>query len=190
MGVAKHAQAGWTPELTERCRKLWREGKSAREIAEALGGMSRHAVIGRMYRLGEAAHGGAHQAKPRKVFAERKTTGTPRADRVNDRPGDNARAASIKAAADARTNGPSRAPHAYRPNVVSIAEPAPLLIPLLSLKYSHCRWPIAGEGADTAFCGHRKEGESSYCAHHSARASLPQKTSAKELTRSLRRYAA
>lgn len=189
MGVPRHAQTGWTPELTERCRVLWREGKSAREIAQILGGgMSRHAVIGRMYRLGETSRAGAHQARPSKPLAERKLGGAGRPG--NDRPGDNAKAASIKAATDARLNGPPRKPRPFKPNVVGLAEPAPLLIPLLSLKHSHCRWPAEGEGADMLFCGHRKKAGSPYCCYHAKLAHEPSKTSAKELTRSLRWFAA
>lgn len=42
----------WTPERIEQLKKLWSEGKSANEIANELGAISRNAVIGKVYRLG------------------------------------------------------------------------------------------------------------------------------------------
>ena len=42
----------WTPERDERLRTLWLDGKSASQIAGALGdGVTRNAVIGRVHRL-------------------------------------------------------------------------------------------------------------------------------------------
>lgn len=41
----------WTSERVEELARLWTEGHSAREIAEALGDVSRNAVIGKAHRL-------------------------------------------------------------------------------------------------------------------------------------------
>jgi hypothetical protein len=48
-----------------------------------------------------------------------------------------------------------------------MSEPAPLHIPLLSLRYHHCR-EVTGTGDDglALYCGHPKSGTTSYCAHH------------------------
>lgn len=42
----------WTDETTKRLRKMWEQGKSARDIGEALGGFTRNAVIGKANRMG------------------------------------------------------------------------------------------------------------------------------------------
>ncbi len=42
----------WTDEQEEKLKQLWREGKTASQIAEELGGVSRNAVIGKAHRLG------------------------------------------------------------------------------------------------------------------------------------------
>ena len=42
----------WTDERTAKLVKLWGEGYSGSEIAEILGGVSREAVLGKIFRLG------------------------------------------------------------------------------------------------------------------------------------------
>ena len=41
----------WTPEREEKLRELWKKGHSASQIASALGGTTRNAVIGKAHRL-------------------------------------------------------------------------------------------------------------------------------------------
>ena len=42
----------WTEERLEKLRSMWADGQTASQIAEALGGVSRNAVIGKAHRLG------------------------------------------------------------------------------------------------------------------------------------------
>tara|TARA_A100001515_G_scaffold23483_1_gene18134 strand:- start:745 stop:903 length:159 start_codon:yes stop_codon:yes gene_type:complete len=42
----------WTDERVSRAIKLWMDGYSGSEIAEALGWVSRSAVIGKLHRMG------------------------------------------------------------------------------------------------------------------------------------------
>ena len=42
----------WTDERIEQLKQLWESGMTASQIAEALGGVSRNAVIGKAHRLG------------------------------------------------------------------------------------------------------------------------------------------
>lgn len=44
--------SGWTEERVGVLKSLWGNGKSASEIAEILGGVTRNAVIGKAHRLG------------------------------------------------------------------------------------------------------------------------------------------
>src|SRR5208337_2932931 len=49
------ARMTWTEERVELLRKLWREGRSAAQVAAALGSeTTRNAVIGKIHRLGLA----------------------------------------------------------------------------------------------------------------------------------------
>ena len=43
---------GWTDERIEQLKQMWQAGMTASQIAEALGGVSRNAVIGKAHRLG------------------------------------------------------------------------------------------------------------------------------------------
>jgi GcrA cell cycle regulator len=49
---------GWTEERVEQLKSLWTEGLSASQIARALGGVTRNAVIGKVHRLGLAGRAG------------------------------------------------------------------------------------------------------------------------------------
>ena len=44
--------SGWTEERLKTLQAMWSDGKTASEIAEVLGGVSRNAVIGKAHRLG------------------------------------------------------------------------------------------------------------------------------------------
>jgi GcrA cell cycle regulator len=59
---------GWTEERVEQLKQLWTEGLSASQIARALGGVTRNAVIGKVHRLGLAGRAGpARSERPRSV---------------------------------------------------------------------------------------------------------------------------
>ena len=45
----------WTPETVDLLKKLWGSGKTASQIAEIIGGVSRNAVIGKAHRLNLSA---------------------------------------------------------------------------------------------------------------------------------------
>ena len=47
-----NAGTSWTAERIEILKQMWAEGRSASEIAQELGGVSRNAVIGKAHRLG------------------------------------------------------------------------------------------------------------------------------------------
>jgi GcrA cell cycle regulator len=62
---------GWTDERVEQLKGLWNEGLSASQIARALGGVSRNAVIGKVHRLGLA--GRAVPARAERPRTQRRT---------------------------------------------------------------------------------------------------------------------
>ena len=45
----------WTEEKVNKLKELWTSGKTAREIASVIGGVSRNAVIGKIFRLNLSA---------------------------------------------------------------------------------------------------------------------------------------
>ena len=45
----------WTPETVDLLKKLWGSGKTASQIAQIIGGVSRNAVIGKSHRLNLSA---------------------------------------------------------------------------------------------------------------------------------------
>lgn len=56
----------WTPERIEELKYLASQGLSNSQIARALGGLSRNAVIGKLHRMGLTTHNGPSRS-PRKI---------------------------------------------------------------------------------------------------------------------------
>ncbi|HEX3991735.1 MAG TPA: GcrA family cell cycle regulator, partial [Acetobacteraceae bacterium] len=62
----------WTDDRIESLKSLWQEGLSASQVACALGGVTRNAVIGKVHRLGLAGRDGAPRvSRPRAPAAPR-----------------------------------------------------------------------------------------------------------------------
>ncbi len=59
----------WTEEKVNRLKELWGKGKTASQIAEIIGGISRNAVIGKAHRLNLSA-----KIKTRSHFSNKKNT--------------------------------------------------------------------------------------------------------------------
>lgn len=67
----------WTDERIDRLKAMWNEGKTASQIADELGGVSRNAVIGKAHRLGLDARPSpvkGHEDKPAKAEPARAPT--------------------------------------------------------------------------------------------------------------------
>lgn len=194
----------WTDERIELLQKMWLQGMSASKIASELAdGLTRNAVIGKVYRLGLSGRG---KAEPQ-PDEERPT---PRLARELDAPlGEDApededrgvaapevrhpaRAESVAAveahpAPFAELAGPTfvsganalavaraRAPApAPQQNVVAMT-PEPVTI--MELRDFMCRWPLGDPTqAEFRFCGARRPiGGGPYCACHAALAYQPQ----------------
>ncbi|WP_421937295.1 GcrA family cell cycle regulator [Phenylobacterium sp.] len=133
---------GWTDDRVERLRALWRDGQSATTVARALG-VTRNAVIGKVYRLGLSGDGrhAAAQAPPPKAARRREPQ-------------------------PARSRAAAPPP---RPAAMVGLEPLVGLAPRLELLGAHvCQWPIGDPHAeDFAFCG-RRAPTGPYCALHDA----------------------
>lgn len=151
----------WTEQRIELLTTLSQQGLSARDIAARLGGVTRDAVIGKLYRINRPA---AAKTPP---------------DRVNIRP------SRAKAAPTVQVEAP------IAPTVIAPAPaPAPTPVAVIIGQASHnhdevgsavltalqphmCRWPFGDPTSNSfRFCGATADG-GSYCGRHAAVAYQP-----------------
>lgn len=154
----------WTKEMSDMAAALWRDGKSARQIAEAMsqvfGLVSRNAVIGRIHRMGLARIGGA--PRPRERPSRAKPKPKPSMPAVSLGAGDDESAHREPPLPRARSDGP---PARQRPE--SAPPPArPLTTMELPFAMTACRCPVGGQGAGTLYCGARTLKGLPYCEAH------------------------
>jgi len=73
LDVRSRGPAEWTDERIAAMKRMWEEGKSAPQIARALGGVSRSSVLGKLHRLKTAKRvtPGARVPTKKKVKGER-----------------------------------------------------------------------------------------------------------------------
>ena len=142
--------AGWSEDRVTTLKSLWLDGLSASQIAKALGGVTRNAVIGKIHRLGlsgrAVASAPTRPARPSIPRSPRRVT-APRA----------------KAAVQLT---PPPAPPAAPPE-------GPGLVSSLATLAAHaCKWPIGDPKASSfSFCGRLANGP--YCPAHKAQAFRP-----------------
>lgn len=138
------AISSWTNDRTQTLIDLWRVGRSAAEIARALTGVSRNAVLGKLYRLG--------LSRPRPAA----------------KPGDRR-----PAKAPPPTSRPRRPPSRAAPPMVPPGEPEIGLTDMAGVGRHACRWPLGEPTSESfALCG-RPAVRGAYCAAHGARAYRP-----------------
>ena len=149
----------WTDERIETLKKLWSDGLSASQIAAALGGITRNAVIGKVHRLGLSGR------------AKSPAAAEPRARKPRSH------AALLRVARPA-VRGNNALAYEFEPE----AEPEPIdnVIPLgqrrslIELSEETCRWPIGDPGSpDFFFCGGHALTGLPYCSYHSRIAYQP-----------------
>jgi GcrA cell cycle regulator len=137
---------GWTDERVDQLKNLWTEGLSASQIARALGGVTRNAVIGKVHRLGLAG-----RATPTR----------------SDRP----RVPSAPRIPAMRTHIPE--PVVVEEDPVTLDDGSHVSV--LAINDRMCRWPI-GDPSENEFhfCGHKPKSGSPYCEAHARKAYQPQ----------------
>ena len=168
----------WTDERVETLKTLWKEGLSASQIANKLGGVSRNAVIGKVHRLGLEG-----RAKPNAPKKEAE----PPAAAVSAEPAPQPEAKTRAEPAPEPANDPGIAPMADddSPTETATAEanetteddvvvPIPLKLKLTELTERTCKWPIGDPMHDDFhFCGHEADEGRPYCEYHSGLAFQP-----------------
>ena len=129
--------ANWTDDRVEQLKNLWTEGLSASQIARAMGGVTRNAVIGKVHRLGLAGRATPSRSdRPRLPMAPKISmrTHTPPAPIVEEDPVtlDDGRHATV-----------------------------------LTINDRMCRWPIGDPSENEFhFCGRNPKSGSPYCEAH------------------------
>jgi len=149
----------WTEERVSVLRQLWGNGKSASEIAEILGGVTRNAVIGKAHRLGLSG-------RPSPI---RKPAPKPRAAKAQ-RPKPAARVAPRGAVKPTTAPAP-RPVYAVPPPAPEVDDAPPGGATILDLNERMCRWPHGDpRQPGFKFCGRSAAPGLPYCAHHAAQA--------------------
>ncbi|MGA0604894.1 GcrA family cell cycle regulator [Phenylobacterium sp. VNQ135] len=180
----------WTPERVELLKALHKEGRSASQIARALGEFSRNAVIGKCNRMGLGPIGGGKASAPQRLKAYhpakpgvRKPKPKPTKPRLavagNGTVFEVAEAPPPRVVVD-RTEAFSPLPG---------TEP----VPFTSRTWNQCAWPVGGEGADTLCCGQPapEEGPRNCLVHREmARNKHAKKYTPAQFVRAMRRWAA
>ncbi len=186
----------WTDERIEQLKSMWGAGQTASQIAEALGGVSRNAVIGKAHRLGlEARPSPVKPNEPEKAPEPVAAPAPPALEPVREVAPAPRPAAPVAAPDDDEPAAPAPPPPA--PVMRSVgpggflrqapgeqhppSTPAPprRLVPakpspdiagkttLLDLNDRICKWPLGHPGEpDFHFCGVKVNPGFPYCVEH------------------------
>lgn len=155
----------WTDERIALLKKMWKEGKSAAEIAKSLGkGVTRNAVIGKAHRMGLSG-----RPSPIKKTAAPKKEAAPKKD-------------PPKTTRSKKTAAPAAAPSTKASSPAKeAAEDVKLFekdvippgggVALIDLTERMCKWPIGDpREPDFTFCGRGIRPGTPYCPDHAAMA--------------------
>lgn len=177
----------WTDERVEKLKTMWGEGQSASQIAKALGGVTRNAVIGKVHRLGlsnratgakaaaSAPAAPAAEAKPAKAAPKAAPAAAAATEALTPEPAPGPAAAATKPVIQSSTM--RREPPPPTPAMVEDAQrTAEALaaikkkakrLDLLELTERTCKWPIGDPATeDFYFCGLGCAPGKPYCDAH------------------------
>ena len=171
---AKGRPSKWTDELIEQLLKLWEEGLSASDIANALGqGFSRNAVIGKVHRLRAAGKAPARRDTDKRSGkragndggASRRKTALAAPASAGAATGKGGQALAVQ-----RQEAPRAAAATAPQNQLKVASVEEGLVKdIMDLKHHSCRWPIGTPGEEGfSYCGRKAADGGPYCAHHAA----------------------
>lgn len=159
-----------TVERIEQIKRVYERGMTSAQIAGAVNHhfgdeMTRRAVIGLYYRYPDELMNYPLPPAPSRARISNKDRA--RRERENEAKRERRRRARIE-----REKNPSQQPERPAPKprpakAPEIYDASALLKRMFELEARECRWPIAGAGADTLFCGHEASG--TYCDHHRQR---------------------
>jgi GcrA cell cycle regulator len=169
----------WTDERINTLKKMWQSGKSASEIAEKLGGVTRNAVIGKAHRLGLSGRPSPIKVQPKKAKAAApapKKALPPKAAMPPKKqviaPAKPVAAAPKIAPKTHHSSGKSLPPTEAAPLAAlanATSRPDGKIISILEVSERLCRWPV-GDPREPGFgyCGSDAANGHVYCAEHVA----------------------
>lgn len=164
----------WTDERIALLKKMWKDGKSAAEIAKTLGkGVTRNAVIGKAHRMGLSGRPSPIKkpAAPKKEPAAKKerATAAPAAPAVPA--GRGKKAAPPPPAATAKASAQLNKEVEELKSIQKEIVPLGGGVALIDLTERMCKWPIGDpRDADFTFCGRGIRPGTPYCPDHAAMA--------------------
>ena len=131
----------WTEEKVESLKKLWGSGKTASQIAEIIGGISRNAVIGKAHRLNLSA-----KIKTRTAIPNQKIENSLDEKAINSKRVRRSKFKSLIIEKDFEPENPKQ---------------------LEELDENSCKWPIGHPDEKSFyFCGRSSLKDFSYCKLH------------------------
>lgn len=154
----------WTDERINLLKRMWKEGKSAADIAKTLGkGVTRNAVIGKAHRMGLS--GRPSPIKKPSPPPARKETGK---KEIAAKPA--AKKAVIAPLAAAKNPALAREAEELK-KIEKEVVPLGGGVPLIDLTERMCKWPIGDpREPDFTFCGRAIRPGTPYCPAHAAMA--------------------
>ncbi|MDP2207089.1 MAG: GcrA family cell cycle regulator [Alphaproteobacteria bacterium] len=163
----------WTDERIALLKKMWKEGKSAAEIAKMLAkGVTRNAVIGKAHRMGLSGRPSPIKkpATAKKEPAAKKERAAPAAPAAP--PARGKKAASVTPpAANAKTSAQLNKEVEELKTIQKDIVPPGGGVALIDLTERMCKWPIGDpREPDFTFCGRGIRVGTPYCPDHAAMA--------------------
>ena len=132
---------GWTDEKVAKLKELWGNGKTASQIAEIIGGISRNAVIGKAHRLNLSA-----KIKTRTATSNQNYQNSLNEQNIKSRKGRRSKFKSLIIEKDFEPENPKQ---------------------LEELDENSCKWPIGHRNEKSFyFCGRSSLKDFSYCKLH------------------------